>query len=163
MKESQAHYSALDLENPVNAPVIQGTYPVILYGTMALSMMGSLRDMCVASGPQRDLHSSSLCSALSKASRHSGGSRSLISSDTALSPLNCATKSAGSDLLLADSAPPAAGVSKYVSMTQKFLAILRGTGGNLGSPLVASSSCGATCSMRASVGCIAAGYCMMFV
>jgi hypothetical protein len=113
--------------------------------------------------PHFAFHSSSCLKALSKAVRHSAGSRCRMLPGTALSPLNEERKSAWLVLSYVTGATPAGGPSMYVSMTQKFRDILRGTGGNLALPSVAASSFGDTCSMRTRVGCIVAGYCKTFV
>lgn len=68
----------------------------MLYGTMALSMIGSLLLVHSASGPHLASHSFSFLTALSNEARHSGGSKAAMSSDTADRPLNAARKSGGS-------------------------------------------------------------------
>lgn len=126
-------------------------------------MIGMRRAAISPSVPHCCFHSRFRSTALSNAVRHSGGSRFLTSSETAPSPLNEAKKSAGSDLSCAATGVSPTGLYRYVSVTRKFRAVLYGTGGNLALPLAASSSSGDICSMRASVGCIVAGYCMTLV
>lgn len=136
----------------------------LLYGTIAASIMGSRRCVMLFSGPHAAFHVFSFPRAFSKASRHSGGSSSSISLDTAPRPWNSARKAGTSRFSYTAADMPVDGVSIYMSMTVKFRGIResRGVKQEL-SPEPAGLDESVTCSIRAWVGCMMAGYCIELV